>query len=267
MPFDGQVTHGFGTDPIAVAFGLGVDSVAMLIGLRDRGVPLAVIMFADTGSEKPETYAYLPVIQTWLAANKMPPVTVLKRRSPRAGDTSLHAECLRKRVLPSLAYGGHSCSLKWKVEPQWAYTKAIFGWDRQAKRWTHGASITKLIGYDAGPSDGRRMKKAIGKWPPGHAYRYPLAEWGWTREDCERVIHAEGLPLPMKSACFMCPASKKAEVEWLAETHPDLVETSVDMERRAHERGLTTTRGLGRRWSWSEHLGQGDPSQSVSRER
>ena len=125
----------FGSDPIVVAYGAGVDSTAMLIGLRDRHVPVALILFADTGSEKPETYAYLPIIQDWLAQSGMPPVTVLKRNSPRAGDTSLHGECIRKRVLPSLAYGGHSCSLKWKVDPQWAATRLHFGWDGRAKRW------------------------------------------------------------------------------------------------------------------------------------
>ena len=74
------------------------------------------------------------------------------------------------------------------------------------------------------------------------------------------MISREGLPVPVKSACFMCPASKKAEVDWLAHAHPDLVELSVTMEQRAHARGLTTTRGLGRRWSWSEYLGHGDPA-------
>ncbi len=246
----------FGADPIVVAYGAGVDSTAMLIGLHERKIPLDLILFADTGSEKPETYAYLPVIQDWLARRGMPPVTVLKRRSPRAGDTSLHGECLRKSVLPSLAYGGHSCSLKWKVEPQWAATRAYFGWDARAQRWTHGSFITKLIGYDAGPRDSRRMAAATGKWPPGHRYRYPLQEWGWTREDCEQRILAEGLPLPIKSACFFCPASKKAAVEWLAATHPELVRISTEMESRAHQRGLTTTRGLGRRWSWTEYLQQ-----------
>ena len=93
----------FGADPIVVAYGAGVDSTAMLIGLRDRKIPISLALMGDTGSEKLETYAYLPIIQAWLAVNAMPPVTVLKRRSPRAGDTSLHGECLRKRVLPSLA--------------------------------------------------------------------------------------------------------------------------------------------------------------------
>ena len=87
-------------EPIIVAYGAGVDSTAMLIGLRDRAVRPDLILFADTGSEKPETTAYLPIIGMWLAANGFPPITVLKRHSPRAGDTSLHGECLRKRVLP-----------------------------------------------------------------------------------------------------------------------------------------------------------------------
>lgn len=38
-------------EPIVVAYGAGVDSTAMLIGLRDRGVRVALSLFADTGSE------------------------------------------------------------------------------------------------------------------------------------------------------------------------------------------------------------------------
>ena len=45
-----------------------------------------------------------------------------------------------------------------------------------------------------------------------------------------------------------------------AAEHPGLAAVAVEMERRAHERGLTTTRGLGRCWNWSEHLGHGDPA-------
>jgi hypothetical protein len=58
-----------------------------------------------------------------------------------------------------------------------------------------------------------------GKWPPGHRYSYPLTEWGWTRERCEAVILGEGLPLPMKSACWMCPASKSPKwIGWRKRT-------------------------------------------------
>lgn len=249
--------------PVVVAYGMGVDSTALLIGWHAKGMPRPdLILFADTGSEKPETYAYLDIINAWLRSVGYPEVTVIKNKSPIAGDASLHGECHRKSVLPSLAYGGHSCSLKWKVEPQWKYCRDRYGWkqprkargatEKPAGAWAHGPSITKLIGYDAGPADARRIKNAVGKWPPGHVYRYPLAEWGWTRERCEQEIRAAGLPVPMKSACFMCPASKKHEITWLAKHHPELAARAADLEERAKARGLTTVKGLGRNFAWAD---------------
>jgi hypothetical protein len=59
---------------------------------------------------------------------------------------------------------------------------------------------------------------------------------------------------------LICPASKKDDVVWLDREHADLAVLSVEMEVRAHQRGLTTTRGHGRRWIWSEFLGHGDPA-------
>jgi len=53
--------------PLIVNYGAGVDSTAMLIGLHDRGEVPDLIMFADTGSEKPETIAYLDVMDAKLA--------------------------------------------------------------------------------------------------------------------------------------------------------------------------------------------------------
>lgn len=48
--------------PLVVAYGMGVDSTAVLVGLQQRGIRPDLILFADTGDEKPATYAYLPVI-------------------------------------------------------------------------------------------------------------------------------------------------------------------------------------------------------------
>ena len=45
--------------PLVIADGLGVNSTALLIGLSRAEVRPDLILFADTGSEKPETYAYL----------------------------------------------------------------------------------------------------------------------------------------------------------------------------------------------------------------
>lgn len=267
-PFDPKV------EPMLIAYGMGVDSTALIVGWHARHEPVPdAILFADTGSEKPQTYAYLAIINAWLAAHGYPEITVLKRASPRAGDKSLYAECHRKSVLPSLAYGGHSCSLKWKVDPQWAWCRQKYGWHQPRRKrgettrppgaWRHGPLITKLIGYDAGPADARRIKNAVGKWPPGHRYRYPLVEWGWDRERCIAEIRAAGLPVPVKSACFMCPASKKAEIDWLSANHPDLAAKAVELEARAIARGLDTVQGLGRSFSWTSHLQKAEVSAAV----
>src|SRR3984885_8980269 len=53
--------------PLVVAYGLGVDSTAMLIEFAMRGIRPDLILFADTGGEKPETYQYLKIIRPYLA--------------------------------------------------------------------------------------------------------------------------------------------------------------------------------------------------------
>ena len=77
--------------------------------------------------------------------------------------------------------------------------------------------------------------------------QYWLREWGWDRARCEQEIDAAGLPVPVKSACFMCPASKRHEVENLPS---DLYQLSVDLEdnyqQGKHWRGdEATVYGLG----------------------
>lgn len=254
--------------PVLVAYGAGVDSTAMLIGMAMIGWRPDLILFADTGSEHPRTYAYIPIFDDWLASVGFRRITIVKNASPKAGDKSLYDECHRKSVLPSLAYGGHSCSLKWKIGPQDRYCRSYYGWTKRKRsepapeledglipgRWNHGPWILKLIGYDAGPADARRRANAKGKWPPGTKYRYALAEWGWDRDACIKIIKAAGLPVPGKSACFMCPASKKFEVDQLAEEEPGLARKAMELETRAHQRGLKTVKGLGRNWSWSTYL-------------
>jgi len=46
-----------------MAYGLGVASTAMLVEFVHRGIRPDLILFADTGGEKPGTYQYLAMIQ------------------------------------------------------------------------------------------------------------------------------------------------------------------------------------------------------------
>jgi len=237
--------------PLVVAYGMGVDSTAMLIGMHQRGERPDLILFADTGDEKAATYAYLPTINAWLAGVGFPQVTVVKNARPISGDKSLSDSCLRLGTLPALAYGMHQCSLVWKRDPQ---VKFIKKWEPAVAAWARGELVTTCIGYDAGPRDSCRSYKAEGKATKGFTNRFPLIEWGWDREECVRQIAAAGLPVPVKSACFHCPASKLAEIDWLAKFQPELAEKAKAMEAGAHARGLKTIKGLGRKFSWTDYL-------------
>ena len=233
--------------PLVVAYGAGVDSTAMLIHLHQTGERPDLILFADTGDEKPQTYAYLPVINEWLASVGFPTVTVVKNLRPISGDKSLSDSCLRLGTLPALAYGMHQCSLVWKRDPQHKFIKA---WSPAIEAWAAGLTVTTCIGYDAGPRDACRSYKAEGKASAGFTNRFPLIEAGWDREECKRQIAAAGLPVPVKSACFHCPASKKEEIVALREHNPDLYTKAILLETTARAKGLKKIVGLGRKFSW-----------------
>lgn len=145
-------------------------------------------------------------------------------------------------TLPSIAFGRtHTCSLKWKVAPQDRWTE---GWAPARAVWAAGGRVVKLIGYDSSPQDQRRYAHARSvQTDARYHYRYPLIEWGWTRADCERRIAAAGLPVPPKSSCFFCPASRPAEIDALPAV---LLRRIVLMEARAKPR-LRTIDGLWRK--------------------
>ena len=242
--------------PLAVAYGAGVDSTAMLVGFVGRRIRPDLITMADTGNERPETYDYLPIIQRYLRRVGFPPVTVVRYQvqHPKHGHyATLEEQCLVNECLPSFAYGWKKCSLKWKRGPQDKFCKT---WPPAVQAWAEGRKVLKAIGYDAGPADTRRRCNWKLEDDDRYHYWYPLQDWNWDRDECKRQIAAAGLPVPMKSACWFCPAMRKSEILWLAREHPDLFKRAVQMEQVARNgrNALRTVAGLGRRFSWEEFV-------------
>lgn len=220
---------------LTVAFGGGVNSTAMVLGLLERQILPDVVLFADTQGEKPGTYEHLDRLNAYLATTGIA-ITVVRKASMYA---SLEEECLRRKSLPSLAYGWRSCSDKWKQEPQ----RKWMNHNAQAREvWAAGAKVRRAIGF--GVEEQHRARPS-----PEVKYEnwFPLIEWGWDREECVRAILRHGLPVPVKSACFFCPASTKPDVQRLKLEYPNLYGRALAMERNAD---LVTIKGLGRRWSW-----------------
>jgi len=270
--------------PIILCDGAGLNSVAHKLLLLEENIIPDLATFADLHSEKPETYAHLDIMDGW-AKDVGFPVTVRVSKIPTdaVSYSNLEGNCVDNETLPSLAFGMKSCSIKWKQKPQDYYVKGCKRGPNKCdphSTWLTatelGVKPIKLIGYDAGPADLRRSKK-LKTEDDDFEYYYPLQEVGWDRADCLRTVVENDLPVPLKSACFFCPASKQWELWWLAGHHPDLFMRALNMEHIAltghHSRydevefgdswenyirdGKTfpssnTTVGLGRSFAWNQ---------------
>lgn len=227
--------------PVIVAFGGGVNSEAVAIELVRRGERVDLFLFSDPGGEWPETYENLPVIDAWLRARGYPGITRLRKVDRLGAPMSLERNCLDHRMLPSLAYGFKRCSQKFKREPQ---DKYVNNWAPARDAWSLGQRVVKIIGFHAGE---HRRVDAAPRSDGKYAYRYPLVEWGWDNERCATEIRRAGLPVPRKSSCFFCPATKRLEILDLRRRHPALYQRALALEANAE---LVTVKGLGRRFSW-----------------
>ena len=229
--------------PVVVSYGGGVNSTAMLIGMVERGQRPDAILFANTAAEFPETYKYVDGFSGWLTQRGFPEITHVAYNSKHE---TLEQECHNNNTLPSLAFGFRGCSHKWKRYPMEKWVKA---WQPAIEAHERGHVVYRLLGIDAGEQhrgriDGEREKCE---------YHRPLVEWCWNRRQCIQVIEDSHLCVPKKSACFFCPATRKAEVKELYRDEPELFARAVAMEQHARDNGgLKSIQGLGRHWSWEQ---------------
>lgn len=230
-----------------VNYGGGTNSTAMLIGMWLHEIPVDLITFADPGGEHPHTYRYLEIFGKWLQDHGMPEITVVHAVDREGKRLKLYQECIQRHTLPPIAFGFKTCSQKYKATPQ---DKLLNHDPRCQEIWKSGGRVDKWIGYDAGETKRVQCAKAYDEHDRKFKRHFPLYEWGWTREECGRVIQRAGLPKPGKSSCFFCPSMKKPEIIQLYETEPQLFEKARQLEQNA--RDLTAVRGLGRSWSWQE---------------
>lgn len=261
---------------VAINYGGGTDSTGMIVELIRRGwlsPQRTSIYTADTGSEKPGFYKYVPVFSEWLRSKGFSEVFVVRwrRKGPGRVMTSyergdfvpLHQWCDDHQTLPSAVFGMKGCSVKWKARPIDEKIKEMqeFG----AK---HGIRIVRLFGFDA--DEAHRHKDVD---PMGNECRSPLIDWGWGREECAAAIEAAGLPLPGKSSCWMCPHMRPKEIAELKRDHPDLHAEALHLERQFLEVGrreptlwekmsadykgeevaTSSVAGLGRSRSWASY--------------
>jgi hypothetical protein len=249
--------------PIVVSYGGGRNSTAMLIGMWGKGIVPDLILFSDTGGEKPGTYEYIGLFDEWLISKEMPGITVISREklgmNKQNRYSTLEGQCLANGTLPSKAYGLSTCSLNWKKEPFDRYVKGV---PLLKKWWEQKKLVRKFIGFHAGETSRLFNKKSGNPFLEEDKFfiEYPLIQWEWHQGHCESIIQAAGLPMPPKSACFFCPNTKANEIRRLQIDHPDLVDRAIVIERNHKEQKGKDVKGLGRQFSWEELIESGKPN-------
>ena len=223
-----------------VTYGGGTNSTALLIECVKRGISIDLILFSDTGGERPHTYQYVKMFSRWLKEHDMPEIITVRKGGN--GET-LEEECLRMKTIPPIAFGFKTCSQKYKIQP---IDKYLNNYEPAINIWSIGDKVTKLIGFDAG--EPHRIKDFS---DDKYEVEFPLVAWDMGRDECIRTITEAGLCLPGKSACFFCPSSRPSEIKQLQHVYPDLAERCKYMESNAKET-LKQVKGLGRNFSWTD---------------
>jgi hypothetical protein len=192
-----------------LSFGGGVNSVALMVLLLQKGYALEKVVFADTGDELPETYAYLDVARRYLKDYDLD-LTVVRKRNGK----SLYETCWDRRVFPSAIW--RWSTRDFKVTPIHRYYRKL------------GGTINQYlaIAWD----EIERMKDSRVEYVTNF---YPLIDLRITRNDCVEIIEDAGLPVPPRSACYFCPFNSVARWQQLHLEHPDLYAKAMALEEHS----------------------------------
>jgi len=215
----------------AVSLSGGKDSTAMLLLMIERGMPIDMVLYADTGMEFPEMYAHIAKLDAYLYEQRGIHITVL--RHPKGFEYLMFDEpktkpsSIENRIRLGVPLVGN-------------------GWPGIRVRWCTGALKTKLID--------KEVKRIKGVFDAVHyigiaadeAWRckgekYPLVEWGITETQALQICYDRGFDfgglyeIYNRASCWCCPFQRIGELRKLRRHHPELWQKLRNLDRRARE--------------------------------
>jgi 3'-phosphoadenosine 5'-phosphosulfate sulfotransferase (PAPS reductase)/FAD synthetase len=199
-----------------LSYGAGVNTFALLLKLPEWNLKPDLVIFADTGNEKPQTYEHLEKYQIPIMEAQGLKFVRVKNEN---GHGTLFDYSLKRGKIPwrqtrAIRY----CTGMFKVDPIMKYLNSI----RENKQ----EEFSQMIGiaYD---EIHRMTKKTKRKWITNV---HPLIDHKLTREDCKTVIKLAGYEVPPKSGCGYCPFQKKSEWAWEAKNNPIAITQGISLE-------------------------------------
>lgn len=215
----------------------GRDSTAMIVRALERGERIDYILFCDLGFEFEAMYEYLEKLDSYLKAKFDKTITRIDCRGVferwafeypiQRGEEKGKLRGLPKEV------GLDFCTREGKVKPSREFV---------LKMGSQNAFKNKvMIGYTS-----NEVKRGRTTTLDYAQAIYPLAEWGWNEEECERFLRDKGIANPLykhfnRTGCYFCPHQNKESLYNLFRHYKKEWETSKALEQRALELGCNNT--------------------------
>ena len=201
-----------------ISFGAGQNSTAMIILMKNEGIKIDGIVYAETGNEMPQTYLFLEEFKRWCDEKGLNFVVVQSKLG------TIKEYYMEKKIIPYRMF--RHCTHKFKVIPIGDYIKEKYGIKEK---------INMFMGITI--EESKRAEKIRSR--KQFTYEFPLIEQEIDREKCIEIIKNEGLSVPAKSGCYFCPFQSKKEWIKLYEHYPNLFDDTILFEKngRAYPEG------------------------------
>lgn len=207
----------------------GKDSTAMLLLMVEKGLPIDMVITADTGMEFPEMKEHLDKLDQYLFRERGFHITVL--RHPKGFEWLMFYEPKRKaktiekrnNLGISLQGNGWPC-----VKVRWCtgQLKTHLISKKISSLKKNGVAI-QYVGIAA--DEPKRIKDKT----------YPLVEWQISEREALRICKSRGFDwnglydIYYRCSCWCCPFQRIDELRKLRFHHPALWAKLLDMDRRA----------------------------------
>lgn len=215
----------------AISLSGGKDSTAMLLLMIERGMPIDLVLSADTGMEFPEMYEHLAKVDDYLYRERGIHITTL--RHPKGFEWLMFETPIKQnRALERRICNKQSTS--------------GYGWPNMRVRWCTGQLKIKLMDKEVNRLKGQYNALQYVGIAADEAHRckdevYPLVEWGINEAEALKICYDRGFDfgglykIYNRASCWCCPLQRIGELKKLRQHHSELWARLLEMDNHAKE--------------------------------